>query len=173
MTSRTTSSPSTCSACPGGAAVDGDDLDLLLAPAQKLMDPGPPDALAAELGDAGLLDDVTVRSGVFELQGRMLARSTLLDVVVAGPAYRDGLRVVLPLPGAAAPPGRSTGDLVEVDGIVLVPDGADAVLVHSDHGPFIADVAHLRVTAVTGFDPDLAAARVSGLVEPAAPAPGD
>jgi alkylation response protein AidB-like acyl-CoA dehydrogenase len=66
------------------------------------------------------------------------------------------------------------GDVVEVDGIVLVPEGTNALLVHADGGPFVIDATQAALRAVAGLDPDLGVARVRGRVEPTADhPPGD
>ena len=117
---------------------------------------------------------VAVRE-LFEAQGRLLATTPALDLVVAaalGADLPDTAGVVHPTPAAwDAPPGQAAGeDTVAVDGVVLAGVGrSDTLLVptrEADGRIGLAQVptASLETRPVAGFDEHLRLARVRGRV---------
>lgn len=150
--------------------MDADELDLVLETARRLLTEGPPERLAAELDDADLAGPVREDPGpLFELQGRLTASSTLLDLAVlpgAGVPDWRGTRLVLPPPGTSSPPGHEDGPDVEVDGVVLgggAPAGAYAVWSERG-GALVIGGDRLTRSPVSGFDPGLGVTRVTGRV---------
>jgi hypothetical protein len=167
------------------SGVTADERAMLLDTAREILGTGNPVTLVAELVDAGI--EVPALAGaVLELQGELLARSTVLDAVLAVPAAAGaaidraeprssraeraaravvrGLRVVLPLPGGRRPPGRAGRDSVEVDGLVVVPEGAEELLVHTSTGALVVPVRDVVLEPISGFDPELGATRAHGTV---------
>jgi hypothetical protein len=150
--------------------VDADETSLLLAEARRiLIEPGDPGGLAAELRDAGLADlaaDWALTGALFTAAGETCGRSTLLDLLLAGPAYRDGVRVVLPMPGFQDPPGSARpGSLVR--GLVLGAAHCEHLLVHTGADASLVPVGQLTLARVEGLDHDLDLAVVSGTIDAA------
>jgi len=142
--------------------VDADDIELLVGTARRVLAPGNPTALVDELADAGIAATAEVTAALLRTQGEELARSTLLDLVLAGADHRRDLRVVLPVPGRSTPPARRVGARLDVDGIVLVPEGAGTLLTHSGGEAYVVPAGMLRIEAAAGFDPALGMAAVRG-----------
>ncbi|GEL26397.1 hypothetical protein PSU4_53510 [Pseudonocardia sulfidoxydans NBRC 16205] len=149
--------------------MDAADLDLFAAATERLTTMADPELLTAELVDAGLAPelaaDPALAGALLQAQGRIVGRSTLLDLLMAGPDHRPGLRVVLPMPGSRQPPGVRAGKTVAVRGIALSADGATHFLVHSGSGARVLLAAELSVVPVEAWDPELRPAIVSGAVD--------
>jgi hypothetical protein len=147
------------------------EVALFLEEARRILsDGGHPSVLATELCDAGMNDlasDWSLTGAMFAVQGESCGRSTLLDLLLAGPAYRDGVRVVLPLPGSQEPPG-SRRPSSAVSGVVFSAASCSQLLLHTGDQPALVPADRLTVTRVEGFDPDLELAMVCGTVDDSA-----
>jgi alkylation response protein AidB-like acyl-CoA dehydrogenase len=155
--------------------VDAETSLLLTEVRRILTEDDRPGRLAAELCDAGIDDlesDWALTGAMFTAAGETCGRSTLLDLLVAGPVYREGVRVVLPLPGSQDPPGSPGPDSV-VSGVVFAAEGCEQLLVHTGAGAVLVPVGRLTVTRVDGLDPGLDLGVVSGTVDEAAAEPLD
>jgi len=162
--------------------VTPDEREAVLETAAHLLSAGRADELVAELADAGLgaelWSDTAAVAGLFELHGKHLAASRLLDLAMQRPADGWGCRVVLPLPGSPGPPGQVRGATVAIAGVVLSPAAApeaDARYVLAVDSGDVVLVAGLHAGPAAGFDPELGLARISGQVTvgDCTPAPGD
>ncbi|GAA2403803.1 acyl-CoA dehydrogenase family protein [Actinomadura vinacea] len=145
--------------------MDADEIALLAETAEHVFAGDDPERMVAELAEAGIGDpvaDPAVAAALLGTQGRVVGRSTLLDLALAGDDHAGGVRVVLPLPGTWRPPGSRDGGAIDVDGIVLIPEKATRYLVHT--GSHVVPVAPeaLHGGPVEGFDPGLGAHRVIG-----------
>jgi hypothetical protein len=134
------------------------------------------DAALVDLGwhDALAVDPHAAISIHFELQGRAGATSSALGHVVASSLGIDEpMAVVLPALGRWAPPGQRRGDHVVVDGICAFGLAVqDRVLVAAAGGDenvvVVVPASALTVRAVSGLDPDLSVAHVTGEARAAA-----
>ena len=158
---------------PAEDRIAGDDLAVLADTTRRIVAGPDPAELVTELDDAGLVAavcaDPAVSGTLLAVQGEQLGRSTLLDVLLAGPDTARAARVVLPPPGSRQPPGRIGADgAVEVDGLVLVPERCEELLVHTSGGRVAVPARDVPLEPVRGLDPDLGAARALGAVPAAA-----
>jgi hypothetical protein len=145
-----------------------EEIGFLVEAARRIL-AGGSDAgdLAAELCDAGVGDlagDWALTAAMFTAQGETVGRSTVLDLLLAGSHYRDGVRVVLPLPGSQDPPG-SPGPTIAVRGIVLSAAGAERFVVHTGSQAGLIPANRLSVELVDGLDPVLGIGVVSAAVK--------
>lgn len=148
--------------------MDADETRLLIGTARRILAGGDPMTLVTELADAGIATvvaaDPALAGELLAAQGELLGRSTLLDLVLGGGVHDPGTRFVLPLPGSRRPPGSASGEKVDVEGVVLVPEGAAELLVHTGNGAVSVSAAALRLDVPAGFDPALGASLVRGSV---------
>jgi len=152
--------------------ISDDELAMLAATARQILTGSDPGALVAELTDAGIDPDVRTAGALLAVQGELLGRSTLLDAMLGGPDALPGSRVVLPLPGNRLPPARTSAAGVEVDGLILVPEGARYLVVHTSSGAVAVPADGLVLDTVTGLDAELGVARVRGPLPPGTTLPG-
>jgi hypothetical protein len=151
--------------------VDVEDIEHLVAAARRILEDGSdPTQLAGELAEAGVTDlagERALTGALLTAQGETLGRSTLLDALLAGRAYRPGLRVVLPLPGSADPPAApgTSCSVIVVRGLVFAQDGVDQFLVHTGSRAALVPAEGLVVRRVDGLDPSLRIGLVTGTVE--------
>jgi hypothetical protein len=124
-------------------------------------------ALVAELAGADAVwEDAAAMAALFELQGRRVATSTLLDLAVLRlPAGEPSTRFMLPPLGLCTPPGKVTGGQIVVDGVLVAGGGGDRVIVGTDSDDLLViPGSALDFAPITGFDPLLGLTRVSGTV---------
>lgn len=149
--------------------------------------PAMADAAAAVLADLGWEELYQAEPAVavgelFEAQGRLLASTAALDVVVtaaAGRPWPAGTAVVHPRPGDDGPPGSlGSGGQVPFSGLVLagvgrMQDLAVPFVTAEGHVGFAAaSAAGTHIRRVEGLDPAQRLVVVSGTASAAAPVTG-
>jgi alkylation response protein AidB-like acyl-CoA dehydrogenase len=154
--------------------LDSDVVDLLVDTARRLLSTDDdPARLVTELDEAGIagyvVADRACGGALFDLHGQLLGRSTLLDLMLAGAAFRPTTRVVLPQPGRRRAPGTEVtcggaDRLLSIDGIVAEPDGVDEFLVHTAKRAVRVRAEAVTVSPTTGFDHRMSFAVVGGTV---------
>ena len=162
--------------------MDAADLALVRSSFESALRDTPAAEIPAVLAKLGWdelweVEPAVAVAELFEAQGRRLAATPALDLVVAtslGVALPDGTAVVHPtLRAWNDPPGSATDDgAILVDGLVLGGlSRASTVLVptpEADGGISLAatDTAGLVADEVAGFDEDLRLVRVRGRMAP-------
>lgn len=162
------------------STLTAEERQLVTELASRLLTAGSGDDLVTELRESGLgaqlWSDSDAMAALFELHGSLCATSGLLDLAVLRPA--DGTAsasFVLPVPGAATPPGRVLGATITIDGVAFTAGTAERYVVGTDSSDILL-VRGLSTEPLHGFDPTLGLSRVKGCVtmaecEPAASAP--
>jgi hypothetical protein len=145
-----------------------DECELLLEMAGKLLAAGHGDQLAAEIAESGmaaeLWSDAESLGSLFELHGSLCASSPLPDLAVLRPDdASQPVRLLLPVPGSAAPPGLVVGSEIVVDGVALSPPDTAALVVGADSGD-VLQVRGADIQDVRGLDPELGLVRVRATV---------
>ena len=146
-----------------------DEREMLVTMATELINDGGAVTLVNELVSSGMADqvwsDVEAMAAIFQVQGAALASSTLLDHAATRASEMLVGRLVLPACGIVAP-GTTTHSGVHVDGILLSSDDHPTLLVGLDSGGVLeVDRGALSVEPVSGLDPEMGVARVTGRLE--------
>lgn len=152
--------------------MNSEELELITDTARRLLVGGNRYALVDELVGAGIADEVhtdeAVLAALATVQGAERASSTLLSLVLAGPAFEATWTAVVPPPGTRTAPGRRDGDDLVVDGAAINPHGAGPYLVHTEDDALLVPSDALTTRSVAGLDPDLGLHVVTGTVPLAA-----
>ncbi|WP_165839495.1 acyl-CoA dehydrogenase family protein [Rhodococcus sp. Eu-32] len=148
-----------------------DELTMVVDTARTMFESEDRHALVDQLVSAGIEpDDLHVfeqlTGALMTEQGRSVASSTLLSLILCGPLFDSSWSVVLPALGVSTPPGRSTADGIEVDGVAVNPHSFGPFVVHASESAVLVPADAVTVTSADGFDPELGLHRVRGMVSP-------
>ena len=155
--------------------MDADDLALfersIRSAAERAAD-APFDGALDELGvyDALYVDERAAIETLFSIQGAEHVTSDALSRVLGHAIDPEApAALLLPMPGAIAPPGELTDDLIRVAGLAraaLLDAGSVTLVARGADGDVLVSVAADDLTArtVDGMDPELGLIEVTGTV---------